>query len=441
MLSFRPLCLLLAAWLAASCSSAAAPAVGATDAQHADQTDDSSQLVDAAVELDAAADGGADTSDAADSADAASEPTTATLPAEQRAALNNFVVNKLAAAHVPGCAAGIVKGGKLAWQSAWGLANVAQNTPATPQNLHMLASISKTATAVGVMRAVELGLVNLDDDLNTWLPFAVHHPKFPKTVITLRLLLTHFAGISDNWDVMDATYVDGDSPVALGDFLHDYLATDGKYYDAAANFGTKQPGTKYDYSDIGISLAGYAVELKTKVPFDQWCTQEVFAPLGLTQTSFRLKGLDASTIAMPYGWSKADGFTPYGLYGYPDYPDGALRSSVGQMARFLLMFMNDGSWSGVQVLKTATVAEMKKVQYPTLDQAQLLTWYSEVRDDGKTYIGHNGGDRGIWGQMFYRPGDGVGVLLFCNGDVDQGTAGETAVLAIETRLYQEAKSL
>ncbi len=364
-----------------------------------------------------------------------------TLPPQRRADLDAFAHKKLGSAHVPSCAAGIVKNGHLAWQGAWGYANVAQEQLATADHLYMLASISKTATAVGVMRAVQEGLAALDDDVNAWLPFAVHHPKYPNVPITLRLLLTHFSGIADNWDVMDTTYVEGDSPVALSDFLHDYLASDGKYYDASANFGTKKPGTTYDYSDIGMSLAAYAVEVKTKVPFDQWCADKVFAPLGMTQTAFRLKGLNTAMVALPYAWTKAGGYKSYGLYGYPDYPDGALRSSVPQMARFLLMFMNGGTWNGAQILAPATVAEMKKVQYPDLDDAQLLAWYMDVRDDGATYIGHNGGDRGIFTEMFYRPSDGVGVLLFCNGDVEQGTAAETAILALEARLFVEAGSL
>lgn len=373
----------------------------------------------------------------------ATEPAlpTATMAPQRAADLALFMSQELAKAHVPGLSAAIVKGGKLAWTGAYGLADVGLGKPALPQTVYMIASVSKTVTATGVMKAVEKGLVSLDADVQTWLPFPLRSPHFPEKPITLRLLLTHLSGLADNWDVMDTTYVQGDSPVSLGSFLHDYVTPGTAAWDAKQNWGSQAPGTLYDYSDIGVSIAAYAVERATETAFDAWCKSQVFDVLAMTETSFRLAGLDPSHIALPYAWSKAKGYTSYGLYGYPDYPDGGLRTSAPQLARFLLMFMGEGSFAGQTVLTPGSVAEMKKVQFPAIDDAQFLVWYAEQRDDGLTYIGHNGGDRGIYTEMFYRPGDGVGVVLLSNGDVDPDKAGGAALVAIEARLFEEAGHL
>ena len=384
--------------------------------------------------------GSADTTDtSADSSGEAEVDAGSAMAPARAAALADFVTAQLAKAHVPGLAAGIVKGGKLAWTGAYGWADVDQKVPARPETVFMIASVSKTVTAAGIMAAVEQGHVTLDADVQTWLPFPLRSAHAPTVPITLRLLLTHTSGIADNWDVMDTTYVLGDSPVPLGTFLQQYLTPDGKYWDAGQNWGKQKPGTKYDYSDIGVSVAAYAVELATKVSFDTWCATQVFAPLGMTETSFRLAGLDPSHVALPYGWKAAEGYVSYGLYGYPDYPDGGLRTSVPQLAKFLPMFMQDGEYAGKQLLKAQTVAEMKKVQFPEVDDAQALVWYFEDRD-GQTYMGHNGGDRGIYTEMFFRPGDGVGVILLSNGDVETDAA-TAALTAIEQRLFEEGDAI
>jgi CubicO group peptidase (beta-lactamase class C family) len=426
MLAKLPLRLLIPALLLTACTSVGP--VGVLDAQSLDAT---SLPQDATAAVDGAPD-----------ASQTQEPLpTATLEPKRAADLALFMTQELAKAHVPGLSAAIVKGGKLAWTGAYGFADLELQKPALPQTVYMIASVSKTVTATGVMRAVEKGLVDLDADVQTYLPFPLRSPHFPDKAITLRLLLTHLSGLADNWDVMDTTYVQGDSPVPLGTFLHDYVTPGTPAWDAAQNWGKQEPGTKYDYSDIGVSIGAYAVERATKTSFDAWCKTQVFDALGMTETSFRLAGLDPSHVAQPYGWSKAKGYTTYGLYGYPDYPDGGLRTSAPQLAKFLLMFMGEGTWAGKTVLQAASVAEMKKVQFPAVDELQYLVWYGETRDDGLLYIGHNGGDRGIYTEMFYRPGDGVGVVLLSNGDVDPDLAGGKALTAIEARLFVEAGHL
>src|SRR5262249_9304440 len=294
---------------------------------------------------------------------------------------------------VPGVAAVIIKNGRVVCASAAGMANIEQKLPATTDTLFMIASVSKTITATALMQLYEQGKFKLDDDINQYLPFKVRIPEAPNAPITFRQLLTHSSSIGDN-----VTYVNcpgscsygsslspfvtkgADSPISLADLMKGYLTPGGAYYDPIENFDANPPGTKSEYSNMGIVLAGYLVEVISGVPFDQYCRDNIFTPLGMTKTSWRLAGIDQSVLAMPYDKDDS-GFTPYGQYGEPDYPDGMLRTSVNELARFLIAYMQGGRFEGRQILKPATVQEMLRSQ-TSLDPSQGFAWYRRARSAG-----------------------------------------------------------
>ena len=177
--------------------------------------------------------------------------------------------------HVPGLAACIVEDGTVTWSHGYGHANLAHDRPATPDTIFMLASISKTVMAVAVMQAVEDGLLDLDADVNDALPFDVRNPRHPDTAITLRLLLTHTSSIRDDWPTIVPFYANGDSPIALGDYLRRYLKPDGDLYHAHRSYSAWLPGARYDYCNIAAALAGYLVESASGIPFDAWCDERI----------------------------------------------------------------------------------------------------------------------------------------------------------------------
>ena len=99
----------------------------------------------------------------------------------------------------PGLAARIIKNGRVVWSRTYGLALVDPAVPVTDDTLFMLGSVSKTITAVAVLQLWEDGyIIDLDDDVNEYLPFPVVNPHFPEVPITFRMLLTFTSGIKDN---------------------------------------------------------------------------------------------------------------------------------------------------------------------------------------------------------------------------------------------------
>jgi CubicO group peptidase (beta-lactamase class C family) len=122
---------------------------------------------------------------------------------------------------------------------------------------------------------------------------------------------------------------------------------------------------------------------------------------------------------MPYRYVEDGRFEPYGQYGYPDYPDGQLRTGAGHLARFLGAFIAFGTWDGERILSEESVREMRRRQFRHITRGQGLIWYY-TRWDGDLLLGHNGGDSGVNTRMFFRPSDGTGVIVLANGDAWDG---------------------
>lgn len=345
---------------------------------------------------------------------------------DEPTALDRFVIGELEAEAVPGLQAVVVRRGAIEFSGAWGLADTDTGRLVTTDTLFTLASVSKLVVGVAVMQLVEDGRIELDDAVDSHVAFPVRHPRYPETPITVRMLLNHTGGIADNWDVMDPLYTEGDSPLALGTFMAGYFESSGAYYDARKGFTESPPGRGYEYTNIGNALAAHLVEAVDGRDFEACCQAEIFAPLGMQRTSFRLSALDTADLAMPTRWSR--GWSPVGHLGWPDYPNGSLRTSATQFAQFLLATTGQGPLGGAAVLQPATIAEMLRIQDPEIDSGQGLVYFW-WQLDGQEVVGHDGGERGIATEVFVRPALEDGVLLFANGELSA-----SSMARIERRL-------
>ena len=327
----------------------------------------------------------------------------------------------MALGKLPGVSAAVVRGNEVVWARGYGSSNLwrgdgtSARRAVRPNTLFMLASISKTVIATAVMQAVERSLFGLDDDVNDILPFTVRTPEHPGRAITVRHLLTHTSAIRDRWSVWDDLYAEGDSTIPLGAFLEGYLVPGGEDF-RLTNFYDTKPGSRYRYSNVGSALAAFLVEAASGNGFDAWCEANIFEPLGMDRAGWHLADVPAVDVAMPYRWSEDDHrYRAIGQYGYPDYPDGALRTTAPQIARHLGMMMNGGTWNGARVLERETVREILRSQNPDTVEGQGLIWY-RTRSGGRRLIGHDGGDRGVATVAFYDRDEDVGVVVLANGN-------------------------
>jgi len=345
----------------------------------------------------------------------ATRPETSAATPDEIKALELNLKELLKERRVAGLSATLVRDGKISWSGAYGWADVAQKKPVTSETLFHLASVSKTVTVCAILQQVEQGLLDLDADINDVLPFKVRHPGHPEIPITLRALLTHTAAIGDNWTILEDTWVkDGDFPIPLGPSLKQYLVAGEKWYKARKNFQRWAPGKRNEYSNIGIALAAYVAEVAAKQPFEQLCEKGIFTPLKMTRSSYRLKSLKKSEIAIPHEW-KGGKQDPLGHHGYLDYPSGTLRTSAPQLARFLLCIINEGELDENRILSQKMVREMLRVQYPEIEDTQALAWFRES-EEGETFIGHDGSDPGVLTMMYFNLEKKTGFILLMNGE-------------------------
>jgi CubicO group peptidase (beta-lactamase class C family) len=336
---------------------------------------------------------------------------------------------------VPGLSAAIVKNGRVVCTAVAGKADTKTGKAVTRDTGFLWASVSKTLTATAVMQLFEQGKFQLDDDISKYIGFTVKVPSCPNTPITFRQLLTHTSSIADNTTIIDASPVavsSGDPTVPLGSLVKGYLTTSGTYY-RAASFAKVCPGTTSDYSNMGVATLGYLVQVISGQDLYQYFHDHIFAPLGMTNSSFRLADLDTSLLALPNGTDTH--------YGEADYPDGMLRTAPGQLGKFLAMYMQGGTYDGKPILKESTIQEMLKSQ-TTLAPAstggitQGLIWYT-VSTFGMATWGHDGDDDGASSNMFFDPKTKTGVIMVANGS----WKGDPGAVPAMNALFEEAKKL
>lgn len=340
--------------------------------------------------------------------------------------LDSFILATMNTYYIPGVAACVVRDGQIIWTGSYGHAIIELGVEVADTTLFMLASISKTFTGAALLQLWEAGLFELDDDINDYLPFTVFNPNHPESVITFRELLTHTSSIRDNWEVMLSVYAWGDSPIPLGDYVEGYLTPGGEYYSATANFYAWAPEHGWSYCNEAFALIAYLVEVITGLPFDQYCQDSLFTPLGMYETSWFLADLDTNNVAMPYHYGGGT-YVPQGYYGYADYPAGQLRTSSIELARHLIAFLQKGEIDGVRILDSATVEEMTTIQYPNLSASQGLVWFHNYVG-GRWVWRHGGGDAGVATLASCCPDENSAVVVLTNGESHSATGNITNLL-------------
>ena len=234
--------------------------------------------------------------------------------------IDDYLRQEMKARQIPGVGIAIARDGEIVRLSSYGLANIETETPVSERSVFAIASLDKQITAVGVLKAAELGLLRLDDPLAKWVD-----ADFPG--VTLRHLLSHTSGLPDSV----AETVGGR---AFSDYSTEQLLAHVSGLTTIA-----PPGHHFLYSDAGLFLAQLATQKAAGTDWWSFMRREVFAPLGMS-----------SAVSMKPATIVPQRVSAYTLDGPAsasrlirdrrlDYDYGALYSdlgmTVGDFARFL----------------------------------------------------------------------------------------------------------
>jgi CubicO group peptidase (beta-lactamase class C family) len=279
----------------------------------------------------------------------------------------------------------------------YGFADLRAMRLAGPTTVYEIGSITKQFTSSAIMRLVEQGRINLDDDLSKYLPrFPLHGHH-----VTIRQLLNHTSGIhsytsSPVWRPHWAEDLTPDSIVG-------FVANDS--FDFA-------PGTAWRYDNTGYVLLGMVIERVTGEPYARYLDEQFFKPLGLRQTKYCPAPKDRDT-------SYAVGYSPRGTQLAPaeylsmtqPFSAGALCSSV----RDYLVWQR--ALHGGRVVSARSYSLMTTPD--TLANGTPLTYgfgLAVVDLDGHHGISHSGGINGYTTSQTYFPADSLSVIVFTNTD-------------------------
>jgi CubicO group peptidase (beta-lactamase class C family) len=379
-------------------------------------------------------------------APAAAQERKAEPPGSPNGELDRFIEQRMGEAGIAGLAAAVIVDKQVVWTKGYGFADRARAVPFTPDAVMNIGSISKTFTGAALMHAVQDGKLSLDEDINAYLPFEVVNPHYPNAKITLRHLATHTSGITDRWEIYERTYRFDGTREPLGEFLRSYFVPGEASY-SNDNFVSFRPGTHREYSNIGAALAGYIVELAVGEALNAYTKRHFFAPLRMANTGWFLSEIAPGKHATLY--VAQDGITiPITTYELTTYPDGGVRTSVSDLAKFFIALLNDGEYAGTRILAKESAQEMLRFQYTEANKPDNVNLANEDSENSGifwgtrfdvTRIGHNGSDPGVRTMMLSNLAKEVGVILFANTSL----SGEDMLrhIAIFREIWKHAEAL
>ncbi|UCG42026.1 MAG: beta-lactamase family protein [candidate division WOR-3 bacterium] len=306
---------------------------------------------------------------------------------------------------IPSLCAAVVRDRAIEWEAYFGTADVERQYPAGPNAIYGVASVSKLVVATAAMQLVERGPLDLDADINNYLEFRVRNPAYPDSPITARHLMTHTSGLAWPLEEIPGFYDDWawDSAPGLAEWLPEFIVPGGSSYLPVV-WKSSAPGERELYSNIGVSLLGLVIERVSGQAFEEYCRDSIFLPLGMSSTSFSYRDLAQDSLARPY----SPELEPFRFYRSRAYPAGALKTTVHDLARFLLAYINRGRLEGTRILSPESVDELLTLHNPT--SGRCLLWTRTVGG----WIGHTGGDKAFSAVVEYQPATGVGLVICTN---------------------------
>jgi len=339
--------------------------------------------------------------------------------AAQEMSMDERVEEVFRATKTVGGAFVVAQHGEIVYERYYGEQQKTTHVPVTENTYFRGASVTKLVTGIGLMKMMDEGLLDPDEDISTYLGYTVRNKRFMKTPITLRILMSHTAGLVEN-----------SSFARKASILSDMIDIEKK---AGSNFKKDvKPGSAYAYSNFGAGITGAIVESVTGMDVSSYMRQSLFEPLGIDAAYSATQLEEPEYIAATY---KKDG----SLYAAPSYllrqeylqeasPDTHYRVTIGSLlirprdlARLGIALCGDGTVDGVRVLSEESVMAMRQEHSPETDgitQDSPYTFFTIRQDtlfEGLRVYGHQGTDEGIVCNLYVEPENELVIAVMTNG--------------------------
>tara|TARA_R110002096_G_scaffold432240_1_gene648759 strand:- start:183842 stop:185005 length:1164 start_codon:yes stop_codon:yes gene_type:complete len=330
----------------------------------------------------------------------------------------------------PGCSVGVIEKGVIIHRAGYGIANLEHDIPLDDNTIFRMASISKQFTAMSVHLMAEDGIIDLDEDIRTYLPDLIDYGQ----KVTIRAMLGHYSGMGD-YDLIAASYegekIEGGislksaagGPFRLGN--EDYV-TIKEFYELVKKVKLKHvPGTTYEYSNLAYFLFSMLVEERTGLTLRQYAQDRIFTPLQMKNTLFVDDGNEIIKMRAT-GYAKTDdGRYQTDMTNLFMVGDGGLHTSINDFIKWDQNFYTPKLGKDPTKLMNyfTTPPSDWKFEEPPYANGQNV---EEI--DGRKAFTHSGGWLGT--STFYMrfPDEQFSVVTLCN-DVDQTPSEHSRAIA------------
>lgn len=322
--------------------------------------------------------------------------------------------------HWPGMAYGIVVDGKLVHSGGIGYTDIDAKIPADANSDFRIASMTKSLTAMAILKLRDEGRLKLDDPAYMYIPEMKGLKYLTKdaTPITIKNLLTHTSGYPEDNPWGDRQLADSDDElIAL--------------YKKGISF-SNNPGLGYEYSNLGFATLGYIIKKVSGKTYEDYITEYILKPLGMTHTYWEYTKVPKNKLAHGYRWLDNKWVEQPLLHDGSYGAMGGLITTIEDFSKYMAAHLD--AWPPRDDAETGPIkrSSIREMQYPwdvnalssnakttTGRPCPNVTAYCyglrwEKDCDNRTYVGHTGGLPGFGSQWNIMPEYGIGVVCFAN---------------------------
>ena len=291
--------------------------------------------------------------------------------------LDSLILNVMESDHIPGATFIIVKDGKTILKKGYGYTSLGKNAKlvSPDSTIFRIGSITKTFTVTALLQLKDKNKINLDTDVNTYLK-TVKVPATYKKPVTPFHLMTHSAGFDE---LRGRVVYKQNKQISQNTFLKNKLVR------------LREPGVVSAYSTFGIALAGLLVEDISGLSLEAYMNKNIWTPLDMSMTSIEIPKDQENCLSIGYEYENGINI-PQPWEWYHTYPASSINSTATDMAKYMQMHLNLGTFNNHKILNKTTALSMQQQQLSVLPQVDGFAFglYERNHFGLKTY--NHGGD-------------------------------------------------
>jgi CubicO group peptidase (beta-lactamase class C family) len=335
------------------------------------------------------------------------------------AEVDRLVQEFMAQGHVPGAAWGVIVDGKLAHAGTAGFRDVDARAPVGSDTVFRIASMTKSFTAMSILKLRDEGKLSLDDPAERYVPElkGLAYPTTDSPRLTIRHLLSHAEGFPEDNPWGDRHLADSEDALTA-------MLRGGIPFSNA-------PGIAYEYSNYGFAILGRIVANVSKMKYGDYVAANILKPLGMASTTLEQAGVPGPKLAHGYRWEdgrwKDEPLLSNGSFGSM----GGMLTSVSDLGRYVGAFLS--AWpprDGLEEapIRRSSLREMQQVWRPApASVARDAAGAVQLNAGGYGFglrvsqtctfrhvVAHSGGLPGFGSVMTWLPDYGVGFIAFGN---------------------------